>query len=175
MSTDALPDDADAELEAARAAILARDLPDAVRRVGFVIARAPKSPSTRELVARLGFVVVDADTAAPPREQAFHGEAMVRALLLARAERYTEAATLLVEADAAAPDRAYFEAFAYLSEECPLVEGVDAARIGSVALAVMRRGPCTAGLFAFLVAVRDRWPGVELAMMAATRALQLRG
>jgi hypothetical protein len=172
MSMDA---DSDADVEAARAAILARDLPDAVRRLGGIVARAPKAPTTRELVARLGFVVVDADLVAPPSAKPFHGEAMVRALLLARAERYTEAATLLIEADAAAPDRGYFEAFAYLGEDCPLVEGVDAARIGSVALAVMRRGPCTASLFAFLVAVRDRWPGVELAMMAATRALQLRG
>jgi hypothetical protein len=167
--------DADAEVEATRTAILARDVRDAVRRLGGVLARAPRAPATRELVSRLGFVVVNADEAAPPTEKPFHGEAMVRALLLGRAERYSEAARLLIEADAAAPDRGYFEAFAFLSDGCPLVEGVDAAEIARVALAVMRRGPCSGGLFAFLLAVRDRWPGVELAMMAATRAMQLRG
>ena len=164
-----------AEVAATREAIHARDFPAVVRRLGALVARAPASPATRELVARLGFASVDVDEVAPAHERPFHGEAMVRALLLARAERFTEAAALLVEADAAAPDRGYFAAFAYLGDGRPLAEDVDPAEIGRVALALLQRHACSGGLFKFLLAVRDRWPGVELASMAASRALQLRG
>jgi hypothetical protein len=100
---------------------------------------------------------------------------MVRALLLWRAESRTEAAALLIEADAAAPDRAYFEAFAYLGDGLPLVENVDAAQVANAALSTLKRGRCSGSLLTFLLALRERWPGVELVTMAAARAMQLRG